>query len=998
VSFDPARLSDPEYFADRRLPAHSGHRWFADADEAASGSSSFEQCLNGVWKFHYAKNLAARPTGFEAPDFDTTGWDDIVVPGHIQLQGYDRPQYVNTQYPWDGHENVEPPQVPQSYNPVASYVTTFEVDTPLAAGERLSVMFKGAESAISVWLNGTWIGYACDSFTPSEFDVTHALVTGVNKLAAQVFRFSAASWIEDQDFYRFSGLFRDVVLLRRPRTHVEDVHVTTTVTDSFDAATVVVTSTLTGEGGIRATLANVGDLTEVNGAWRIDVAEPRLWSAEHPHLYDLAIDVFDSVGAVSEHIALQVGIRRFVLEDGVFTINGERIVFNGVNRHEFGLQGRVMSREQTEADLVLLKQNNVNAIRTSHYPNNTFFYDLCDEYGFYVIDEMNLESHGMWDAIVRGVIPIEEGVPGGRPEWMPALIDRADSMVARDRNHACIIMWSCGNESFGGRDLLDLSNHLRAIDDRPVHYEGVHWDPRYPETTDVTSEMYTPAADVEAHLQVHRDKPFIMCEYAHAMGNSFGAVDKYVELAYLERLYQGGFIWDFADQAIALRDVHGRAFFGYGGDCGEAPHDAEFCGNGILFADHTPSPKLAAVKALYQGLKIAVDRESFTLTNRFLFTPSSAYSCWVTVSREGHAISRAEVETGVAPGATETIALPVAMPAAAGEYCVDVSFRLRTDERWASVGHEVAHGQGVFRVGSAVRISRPARPELVTGIHNIGVRGKHFLALFSRIQGGLSSYRFGFTPDGGHEMLLASPRPTFWHAPTSNETGWGMPFRDARWQIASRYAKVRDDVRVSEDDERVTVGFTYELPMETGTCDVDYGVAGDGHVAVTVTLRPGTGLDDPPEFGLQLLTQPQLTHLTWYGEGPEEAYVDRRAGAWLGVWDADVREQLTPYLRPQEAGSHTGVRWASVTDGRGRGLRFDAAVPMEFSALPWTPLQIEEARHPHELPLPTQTVIRPALMRRGVGGDQSWGAMTHEEYRLPAGEELRFEFGFQGLA
>jgi len=1006
VSFDVRRLSDPTYVSDNRLGAHSDHRWFADAAEAAAGASSFEQCLNGTWKFHYAQNPAETVEGFEAVGFDCSGWDEIPVPAHIQLQGYDRPQYVNVQYPWDGLESVEPGRVPQRFNPVASYVRTFSLDRPLTDGERLSVSFKGADSALAVWVNGTWIGYGTDTFTPSEFDLTDALVEGENTLAAQVFKWSSGSWIEDQDFYRFSGLFRDVVLYRRPSVHVEDLLVRCTVPGDLAEAVVSVRVSLAGPGNVRARIEGVGDLTGgADGEWSVRIPAPRLWSTEDPYLYELVVEVFDDTDALVEHIPQPVGVRRFGIEDGVLKLNGRRVVFNGVNRHEFGLQGRVMTREQTEADLRIMKAANINAVRTSHYPNNSFFYELCDRYGLMVIDEMNLESHGLWDRIRWQGIGVEDAVPGDKPEWLPALLDRAANMLERDKNHPSIVMWSCGNESFGGTNILAVADWFRAHDSRPVHYEGVHWDPRYPQTTDVTSQMYTPAAEVEAYLATHRDKPFILCEYAHAMGNSFGAVDRYLDFAYREPLFQGGFIWDFADQAIRLVDRYGRQYFGYGGDCGEAPHDGDFSANGILFADHTPKPFLQEVRHVYQPFRIAISREGFEVENRLLFTSSAAYECVVTLAREGEVLHEQVIETGVAPGVTGTYALPFGLPLGPGEVTVDVVFRLRAATIWAPVGHTVASEQAVFSEPPAQHpplvglVETPRAPELVEGIHNVGVRGTHFSALFSRLYGGLVSYRYGGTPESGRELLRGIPQPNFWHAPTSNERGWGAPFTDGQWLQASRYPKpTMGDPKVRVVGGSVEARFTYALPtIPSSECELAYVVDAEGHVGVTMTVRPGEGLPELPEFGLLLATDADLHHLRWYGEGPEESYVDRRRGARLGVYSGEVADQLTPYVRPQEAGNHTGVRWAEVTADDGAGLRFDCVGGMEFSALPWTPFEIENALHPNELPPIHRTVLRPALMRRGVAGDDSWGSRPHPEYRLPVAHELTFRFGFRGL-
>lgn len=1004
MSFNPARIPDPLYFAEGRLPAHSDHRWFAGQDQALTGVSSFEQCLNGIWKFHYAKNLEGAPQGFESPDYDCSAWDDIPVPAHIQLQGYDRPQYSNVQYPWDGHEEIQSGQIPRRFNPVASYATTFRLESPLAEGERLAVSFKGAESAIAVWLNGHYVGYACDSFTPSEFDLTDFVVSGDNKLAAQVFKWSGASWLEDQDFYRFSGIFRDVVLYRRPAVHVENVRVTAELSDDMSEATVTLRVALTGQGLVTARIDGVSAMVETGvGEFTALVEHPHLWSSEDPHLYDLVIEARDAEGQLTEVIPQRFGIRRFGIEDGVLKINGQRLVFKGVNRHEFGLQGRVMSREQTEEDIRLIKAAGLNSVRTSHYPNNTFFYELCDEYGLYVIDEMNLESHGYWDLVRYAGAAVDVAVPGDRPEWLPAVLDRAASMVERDKNHPSIVMWSCGNESFGGTNILAVANYFREVDTRPVHYEGVYWDPRYPETTDVVSRMYVPAAEIEEFLRDNRDKPYILCEFAHAMGNSFGGVDRYLDLAYREPLFQGGFIWDFADQAIKLRDRYGREFFGYGGDCGEAPHDNEFCGNGILFADHTPTPRMQEVKYLYQGFKTEITSRTFTVENRHLFTDTSAYDCVVTLSREGKELIRATAQTQVAPGESATYPLPFALPEVPGEYAVDVSYRLRKATKWAEAGHEMGWEQAVFVVPGAAPIPTGPMPEVVIGFHNIGVHGEHFSALFSRLHGGLQSYRFGRTPDGGRELLLAVPKPNFWHAPTSNEKGWEASFADGQWLLASRYATTErgdDSPRVEVLEDSAVITYSYLLPTTPQSeCDVAYRVFGNGRIEVTLTARPGEGLPDMPEFGMMLSTDADLNNLRWYGEGPEECYVDRRGGARLGIYEADVADMLTPYLRPQEAGSRTGVRWATVTDDRGWGLRFDCEDDggMEFSALPWTPFEVENAPHHVELPPIHRTVLRPALMRRGVAGDDAWGAKPLPEYLLPTGRELIFRFGFQGV-
>ncbi|WP_308797694.1 glycoside hydrolase family 2 TIM barrel-domain containing protein [Agromyces silvae] len=1009
MSFPITRLADPTFVSENRLPAHSDHRWFRDEGEALESVSSFEQSLNGRWKFHYANNLSTTVDGFQDPSYDTSGWDDIPVPAHIQLEGYDRPQYVNVQYPWDGIEQIQPGQIPSRHNPIGSYVHAFELNEPLRFGESLSIVFHGAESAVAVWLNGQYVGYATDSFTPSEFDLTNALVDGRNVIAAQVFKWTAGSWLEDQDFYRFSGIFRDVTLYRRPAVHIENLRVETDVATTGEWADLTMRVDVRGSGSVSANLEGVGHLEDRgDGLLVIRIDEPRLWSPEDPWLYQLIIEVTDDAGNRTEVIPQRVGVRRFGIENGVLTLNGSRVVFFGVNRHEFGPRGRVMTRDEISHDLVQLKRIGVNAVRTSHYPNSAPFYELADEYGLMVIDEMNLETHGLWDRIRYFDAPVEEAVPGDRPEWLPALRERATNMFERDKNHASIVIWSLGNESYGGTNLRDLADWFRSTDSRPVHYEGVDWDTRYPDTTDIVSRMYTPAAEVEVYLREHRDKPMILCEFAHAMGNSFGAVGEYMDLAFREPLFQGGFIWDFADQAILLSDQHGRTYFGYGGDCGEAPHDGAFCGNGIFFADHSPTPKAQEVSYLYQQLSIRIGETSFEVRNRFLFTSTDEFECNITLAREGRTIRTASVPTFCAPQHAETYGIPFKTPSRPGEYTIDVSFRLKADTPWAARGHEIAREQRVTTVaqgapggGVTPPTPTPTPPRLVLGTHNLGVHGDGFSAVFSRLHGGLQSYRHGSGPESGRQLLTSIPMPSFWHAPTENEVGWGAPFEDGQWLLASRYARVADPVRditFESDDLAVTVSYTYQLPTEReASCVVSYRVDGRGRVEVTQTVHRSDGMADLPEFGMQLTTQPELDTLRWYGDGPDECYVDRRDGARVGVYQRDVATALTPYLRPQEAGNRTGVRWAEVVDRNGRGLRFECDGGMEFSALPWTPHEIENARHHTELPPVYQTVVRPALMRRGVGGDDSWGARTHPQYRLPATGSLTFRFSFQGV-
>lgn len=1026
-SFDPAMLADPTAFAINRMPPRSDHRWFANEDEADRGASSFETLLDGPWKYLHADRPADLPEGLENPETDISSWDEIDVPSHIQLRGYDRPQYVNVQYPWDGHEDIEPGQVPSLFNPVSTYAVDIALPA-LAEGEGLSFVAEGAESALALWVDGAFIGYATGSFTPCEFDITDCAGPGLHRLVCRVWKWSSGSWLEDQDFFRFSGLFRSVRLLKRPRRHIGHLETSVEFVEGGSDALLKVRAEGPGLDGARLLARLEGaEGTRVEeeapkGAEReitIRVPNPRLWSAEDPHLYRLRLLVVDeSAGGegrrLLEVVEQSVGIRSIRIEEGLLLINGRPAMLKGVNRHEFGPQGRVPDTELLEKDLIALKRLGVNAIRTSHYPNSRGFYELCDRLGFYVMDEAALETHGIWDRIVRGRANIDEALPGDRRQWLPAVRDRAYSMVRRDRNHPSVIMWSLGNESFGGSVLREVADYLRGLDDRPLHYEGIHWDPRYPETSDIASQMYTSAAQVECYLAEHEDKPFILCEFAHAMGNSFGAVDRYIELMRREAHFQGVFVWDFADQALPIREDNGKEFLGYGGDFGDAPHDGDFCGDGLFFADHRPSPKVQALKALYQAIDIRFDEEGFTVFNGYEVTSTGDFVCETTLTREGVEIGRKRIVVDLAPGGSVHVPNPFETPRESGEYALDVFFLLAEATAWAPAGYEIARGQHVFHVGperspfwrgAGVGMRGPLRREgprgmvLVDSTHNIGVRGDGFEVLFSRIQGGIQSYALG-EPGRSRQILRGVPSVNFWHAPTSNERGWGAPMLDGQWLLASRYFTALggfDPFSLSATQECIEISWALELASKpVSRCELSASIYPDSTLVLSARILPGEGLGDPPEFGFLIPVDPGLRTLRWYGEGPEESTVDRRQGAFLGIYEAEIPSLLTPYLRPQECGSRTGVRWARVLDGEGFGIEVRAEQSMEFSALPVSPFELENALHIDELPAHRRTWLRPVLMRRGVGGDDSWGARVHEEYLL-GGRALEFRIALRAF-
>ncbi|MDF2869449.1 MAG: cbgA [Anaerocolumna sp.] len=1008
MEFDYSKLKNPEFFAENRIKAHSDHKYYASNEEALEGVSSFKYNLNGLWKFHYAQNLELVIKGFEKEEYNCKTWEDIKVPAHIQMEGYDSPQYVNVQYPWDGHEEIKPGEIPVEFNPTASYVKYFTVPSNMK-NNRIFLSFQGVESGFAVWLNGEYIGYSEDTFTPSEFELTKYLKTGENKLAVQVFKWTSSSWLEDQDFFRFSGIFREVYLYSIPVIHVSDLKVETLLKDNYTNADLVIGLKVTGqrEGTAEISLSGDGSLL-ISGSetikedmlFTLPVREPKLWSVENPNLYDLHLTIKDNNGNIQEVIVQKVGFRQFEMKNAIMHLNGKRIVFKGVNRHEFSCRsGRVVSDEEMLIDIITMKQNNINAIRTSHYPNSSKLYELCDEYGLYMIDETNLETHGTWQLYLSNRGSLDTIIPGDHPEWLEVLLDRVESVYQRDKNHPAILIWSCGNESFGGLNIYKMSEKFRSLDStRLVHYEGIVHDRRYPETSDMESQMYPPVEAIKKFLAEHRDKPFICCEYTHAMGNSCGAMHKYTDLTDADPLYQGGFIWDYIDQSIIKKDRYGQEFQAFGGDFDDRPSDYNFSGNGIVYGDRTSSPKMQEVKFNYQNISINVEKNKATIKNKNLFTNTSAYNCTVSLFKNGKLIEETVLLTNVEPLTEAVYELPVKEYNTPGEYAVTVTFRLKQDTKWAHAGHEIAFGQGIYEIKEQQQPITGAI-KVVEGISNIGVKGENFEVLFSR-DNGLSSYKFA-----GKEMLKDIPRPNFWRAPTDNDNGSKMPSRYRQWKLASLYQSLQnpegslniDNPKLEEKKDSAVVTYTcYLHTMPVASCNLSYEVFGDGTIEVTLSYEPVEELKDMPEFGVIMKLSADYNNLEWYGMGPDENYADRKKGARLGIYQNKVQDNMAKYLVPQECGNKTGVRYAKITDHTGKGLIISGD-KIEFSALPYTPHELENAKHTYELPQVHYTVLRMSKMQMGIAGDDSWGSRTHDEYLLDVSKKLEFKFRIKGI-
>ena len=1048
------QLENPEIFRINRLDAHSDHVFMKDLpdsellslDGAEMKEDGFVQCLDGTWQFAYSRRMEERPEGFWAEDYDLESFGDIRVPGHMELQGHGTPQYINTLYPWDGVELLRPPVIPKDSTPVGSYVRFFDMECAIPEGGEVLLSFGGVETAFSVWLNGTFVGYSEDSFTPSEFCITELVREKGNRLAVEVYKRSSASWIEDQDFWRFSGIFRSVNVLVLPAIHVYDLKVQadhiyedralgtahpagtgvlsvsakvlsdhapdlddlefllngpdgTTMAASLsedsegisveEAGTLTLTEEDRGTSAYPVTLApRSRKLYTVT--WHATLPEVKPWSAEQPFLYHLNVRI-----PGEEQVWQEVGFRTFEMKNGLMCLNGKRIIFRGVNRHEFSLAGgRCVSMEEMLTDVRIIKKNNMNAVRTCHYPNRSEWYALCDEAGLYLIDETNLESHGSWQKLGR--VEPSWNIPGDLPEWREAVLDRARSMYERDKNHPSVLIWSLGNESYAGEDIAAMSEYFHQADStRLVHYEGVFHNQKYRHISDMESRMYAKPAEVEAYLEAelakqtanpgYVTKPYISCEYMHAMGNSLGGMKLYTDLEDRYEGYQGGFIWDYIDQVLPMK-MSDDTILAVGGDFDDRPTDYGFCTNGIVYGDRRESPKMQEVRALYSPLRIDVSEEMLTVENRNLFIDTSGYTFLIRSMLEGRVVE--ENTRFLTAAAGEILSLPhgMKMPDGPGLAVIEVTAfpQLKgPGEETRDEAHPVAFGQCVRAQGSKENVAQ-ADPagfcNIVTGDGYIGLMGQDLQVQFSMTEGGISSFRYK-----GREYIDRIPRISFWRAMTDNDYGAGYPAEMGVWYDAGHFMKkdyVNFRVEPVEGGLKLVTAFTGGRSSEI-RAGISYTVYPDGRILVEAEFPGLAGYPKLPVFAMDFCTKPDVDRVTYLGMGPDENYVDRAAGAKLGRFSYTAGENLSQYLRPQECGNRTDVRHFTVTDGEGRGLCFTAAGdPFEMSVLPYSAYELEEANRIFELPPVRHTWIRIASAQMGVGGDDSWGAPVHEEYLI----------------
>ncbi len=1024
-------LNQPEVFEVNRMQAKAFSVSYGTLDEAKAYQPYESQrvdLLNGQWFFKLVDNPEQRIYGFEHVDYSVDNWDQIRVPSNWQMEGYDYPQYTNTTYPWVDTEEVIPPNAPVQYNPVGHYVRYFTLKENFE-DHPVYVSFQGVESAFYVYLNGECIGYSEDSFTNADFDLTPYLREGENKLAVEVFRWCDASWLEDQDFWRLSGIFRDVFLYTVEEAWIEDFSVQTKVDLSSETCTMAIDITLEDDRKQSDRMYTVkGKLFDGNQlvkesvivcdvkaegktySYNMDVQNPKLWSAEMPYLYLFVFEVQNQEGRVLEYRSVRVGFREVEIQGVQMLINQKPLLLLGTNRHEFHPEkGRAIDVEDMRQDLVLMKQHNINAVRTSHYPNHPFFYDLCDELGLYVIDEANLEAHGTW-SYANSQQEQEGALPGSCPEWREATVDRGVSMVRRDRNHPSIIMWSMGNESYGGMNFAHMRQAMLQIDSsRPIHYEGVFHYRRYDYVSDIESQMYTTPDQITGDATFQPKKPILLCEYSHAMGNSCGGLHIYLETFRKYEALLGGFIWDWADQAILKKEGETQ-YFAYGGDFGDKPNSNFFCGNGLVLADRQATPKLLEVKKCYQTFEatpVDLMAGKINIENRNLFLNSDSIDIKYTVWKDGTSVMSGVIHENIPPQTTCEVCiseLATMVMDSAAFYQLNITYHLAEKTQYAPRGYEVGFSQIIFpHLGQVTTESLEKRfshipcsdkesPYLIMEEDvDFIVTGAGFKIVFNRETGWIDSYELN-----GENQLLAPIEPCFWRALTDNDLGNKMLEECGVWRDMPQKMKLHDFEVVSMDIQEKNycqIQTRHALvAMDESFVQLTYLIDTEGRIKVSMDIKSSSSLSQMPAYGLMLQIPAYYDQLKWYGRGPHSNYSDRKESAYLGCFETTVDEAWVNYIRPQECGNKTEVRFMEVLDKEtNHGLQICGSIPVEVTALGFTPYEIEGYTHPHHMPAPSKTVIRVNGYQRGVAGDDSWGAQPKKQYQLSTEKNYHYE-------
>ncbi len=991
---------NPALLHRNREPARAASIPFADRETALTGergASPYFKLLNGTWSFRYVSSPLQVPDNFFADDCGVSGWDALPVPSNWQMHGYGVPNYTNVAYPYP----VDPPHVPQE-NPVGLYRRTFTL--PAAwSGRQVFLVFEGVNAAFYLWVNGRPIGYSQGTHIPAEFNITSYLRPGANLVAVQVFQWCDGSYLEDQDFWRLSGIFRDVYLIAAPAAHIRDARVRTRFDSSFTDAVLDLTVSARNQGEKSASVKIEAELYDADGSRvaqqrleaspgpgeeqtlsaEIPVAAPKIWSAEEPNLYTLLLTLTDPEGAVQEVRRFAVGFRQIEIRDQRLLLNGVPLILKGVNRHDTHPDGgHVMTREALLRDMLVMKQHNINTCRTSHYPPDPYWLDLCDQYGLYVIDEADLEAHGFCLFGDLNRLPDD-------PAWEAAFVERAERMVERDKNHPSIIIWSLGNEAGYGKNHDAMAAWIRAHDPtRPIHYEQAYEAP----VVDIVSVMY-PKVDalIEQGKRTDDPRPFFMCEYAHAMGNGPGNLKEYWEAIYAHPRLLGGCVWEWADHGIRQITDDGEEWFAYGGDFNDQPNDGNFCIDGLNLPDRIPHTGLLEYKKVIEPVKVeAADLSKGVLKVRNLYqfsTLAHLEGVW-TLRRDSEIVAQGTLPPlDTPPGGETLVTLPCDLqpPAPGADGWLEIQFLLRADTLWAKRGHEVAWEQFALPAPAPVtrRLPTASLPPLcvLETPTTLQVQGEEFCVAFDRFRGAICAWEYQGAPilDGED----AGPRFNTWRAPTDNDVWMAQEWRKAG--LDRLQARLRRFVWEQPSDSVVVVtAETTEAPCSLPPAFAlvyRYTLYGSGEIALTLEVAPREGLCNLPRIGLQMRLHGDYDRFAWYGRGPHDSYSDRKESARVGVYRGMVEDQFEMHIRPQENGNKTDTRWAAITNARGLGLLCVGVPLLNVSARHYSQENLTEAKHTFDLIEQDATYLYLDYAQCGLGS-QSCGPGPLEKYLL----------------
>ncbi|MCC8022404.1 MAG: DUF4981 domain-containing protein [Clostridiales bacterium] len=918
------------------------------------------------------------------------------------MQGYDIPRNTNIRYPWELNEDICPPAAPRKFNPVGCYVKRFRVGSDIIEkNKRMVLCFEGVESAFYLYVNGERIGYSEGSFQRAEFDISGHLVQGSNVIGVEVYRWCTGSWLEDQDMWSLGGIFRDVYLYITHREYIRD-YTLTALPDSAcrDGALDVLLKTNGAYEGLSVemtVLDHQGKIVALDKQFADEdhrvqlsamVAEAAMWSSEEPYLYTLILCLKNN-NMPLEYISQRFGFRRIELKEGLLKLNGRRLVLKGVNRHEFTCdKGRYVEPDVMVRDIMLMKANNINVLRTSHYPGDPRWLELCDLYGIYVVDENNLEAHGTLQSAILNCPQL----PASRGEWQAACMSRIKALYERDKNHTSVILWSLGNESLGGDNLQAMYDYLKQVDaHRPVHYEyhGADASDGY---SDVYSRMYATPEECERYAKAGSNrKPMLLCEFSHAMGNSCGSMEEYTALWQRHEKLQGGFVWDWCDQSILKRDENGGAYLAYGGAFGDAPNDGNFCCNGLLFGDRTVSPKLCEVRALYQNVAFEpIDVESgiFRVTNHHLFTNLNRFEFYWQQATDRAVLRDESFEISLAPGESRIVDLDL-NKIIQSEWYLNLEFRLTGDTLWGEKGHVVARQQYVINefLRSLPSLDQGV-PLLVTDTYGaLKVISDQFSVVFTRRDNRLASIRVG-----NQEVLAQAVDLNFWRAMTDNDRGNRQEVRLGCWRRAGEQAQYTlEGYQMLDDGKKIMVSLSAKIHTQPScVASIVYTITSVG-MEVDMSFIPNEKLPEIPEIGMMFVLGSGYDAVEYLGKGPEENYIDRCGGAQIGRYTRGIDDFYVDYIRPQEHGQRTQVRYA-VIQGRKKTLSFVAQPQFECNVSRFLPEELEAAAYKKDLPYADKTVVRIAARQQGVGGYDSWGAKCAQLYRNTTDRIYRLKF------